>query len=55
MLHRNEKLPFNIAGKPYLWVRVNGQLQLRPATTLRGGAVTFNDLALARLAGETTE
>jgi hypothetical protein len=32
MLHPNERYPFNLAGKPYIWVRVNGVLQTRPAT-----------------------
>lgn len=42
-LHRNERMPFELAGKPYIWVRVNGQLRavsaLRPDGQLTGDAL----------------
>ncbi len=48
-LHPNERQPFNLAGKPYLWVRVNGVLQTRPAIGPDG---KLTNEAIARLAGE---
>ncbi|UTN93065.1 hypothetical protein SEA_MARKY_62 [Streptomyces phage Marky] len=36
-LHRNERYPFNLAGKPYIWVRVNGQLRAVSALAPGGG------------------
>lgn len=48
VLHRNERYPFMIAGKPYLWVRVNGgPLQTRPALKADG---SFTKAALDRIA-----
>lgn len=35
-LHVNERRVFELAGAPYIWVRVNGQLQLRSALTPAG-------------------
>jgi hypothetical protein len=48
-LHPNEKRVFPLAGKPYIWVRVNGQLQARSALDAQG---RMTDQALARMAGE---
>jgi hypothetical protein len=48
-LHRNERMPFQMGGKPYLWVRVNGQL--RAVSALGPDGRLSND-AIARLAGE---
>ena len=37
-LHPNERHPFNLAGKPYIWVRVNGgPLEVRSALKQNGG------------------
>ncbi|AWY07542.1 hypothetical protein SEA_LAZERLEMON_59 [Streptomyces phage LazerLemon] len=44
-----ERRVFELAGKPYVWVRVNGQLQTRPAVGTDG---KLTPLALQRLAGE---
>ncbi|AYD86805.1 hypothetical protein SEA_MICRODON_58 [Streptomyces phage Microdon] len=49
-LTQYERQPFNLAGKPYIWVRVNGQLQTRSALRPDGRGLT--DEAIARLAGE---
>lgn len=42
-LTRYEQRPFELAGKPYIWVRVNGQLQavsaLRPDGSFTGAAL----------------
>ena len=47
-LHRNERMPFMLAGKPYVWVRVNGgPLETRPALRPDG---QLTDLALDRIA-----
>jgi hypothetical protein len=46
-LHRNEWYPFQIAGKAYIWVRVNGRLEARSALQADGG---FTPAALNRIA-----
>lgn len=38
-LHPNERLPFMLGGKPYIWERVNGVLVARSALT-DDGALT---------------
>ncbi|AWY07460.1 hypothetical protein SEA_UNTPL_60 [Streptomyces phage UNTPL] len=48
-LTRYERPIFELGGKPYVWVRVNGQLQTRPATDANG---KLTALALSALAGE---
>lgn len=48
-LHPNERRIFEMGGKPYTWVRVNGQLQLRTVLDDDG---KLNALGLQRLAGE---
>jgi len=48
-LTQYERMPFELAGKPYIWVRVNGQLQTRSALTEDG---KLTNEAIARLAGE---
>lgn len=44
-----ERQPFELCGKPYIWVRVNGRLETRPALDADG---RFTPETLARLAGE---
>lgn len=47
-LHFNEQRPFMLAGKPYIWVRVNGgPLETRPALRPDGD---LTDEALDRIA-----
>lgn len=46
-LHPNERLPFMLGGKPYIWVRVNGRLETRPALNDHG---EFTMAALDRIA-----
>ncbi|QFG07951.1 hypothetical protein SEA_INTOLERANT_56 [Streptomyces phage Intolerant] len=48
-LTRYERAVFELGGKPYVWVRVNGQLQTRPALDANG---KLTALGLSALAGE---
>ncbi|AXH49448.1 hypothetical protein SEA_CROSBY_60 [Streptomyces phage Crosby] len=48
-LTRYERQIFELGGKPYVWVRVNGVLQTRPAVDANG---KLTALALSALAGE---
>ncbi|UTN91889.1 hypothetical protein SEA_STUFF_58 [Streptomyces phage Stuff] len=48
-LTRYERPIFELGGKPYVWVRVNGQLQTRPALDANG---KLTALGMSALAGE---